>query len=541
MSVIAFVLYVALGIVAVSVVPGIFLIAREVVRRWRAKRALERLVSARKVIDELRQGPSRRLARTLSQQFDRHTVEVAIEEALGEEAVCADVCERLGLRQSYERSLRNARAWNERAHAARMLGKLRASTASRSLVEALVDPNEDTTVRLAACEAISSIMDAAVVPHLCHALASYDDSSAPTVAEALVSYGEIAVGPVIDLLGDSRPAARTWAARVLGRIGHPRATLPLVTALDDADSATRAAAAEAIGRIGDVRGARALSCVVLTDPSPPVRACASSALAKTGDKEAAKAIVVALRDPDAEVRSRAAEAIAALAPDDRSVLERALFDPSEKVRRSAALSLDRLGAVATWAKALGSPAPEARAAARTALLAVARAGLTDAIHAAATNQDPHVREALVALVRECLAQRQDLSPWVVSARRSSRLASRLRALRELGTDGTPDATAALAEALVSDPSSEARALAARGLSGSKDSWLSGPALSRALSDPAHEVATEAAHVLAQPQIQPQIQAQTAEKRDRRISEFPADPNGLRRTTGRLRREAVLAG
>lgn len=539
MNVIAFVLYVVLAIVAVSLLPGIFVIVREIRRRRKAKKALERLELARHIIHELRHEPARLMARTLSRAFDRCTVEAALEEALDEEAVCADVCEKLGLRQAWEHSLRSARSWNERAHAAKMLGKLRARAASHSLVEALVDPDEDSTVRLAAGQAIGSIMDEAVVPHLCRALASYDERSAPTVAEALVSYGELAVGPVLDLLADKRPPARTWAARVLGRIGQPRATLRLISALADADATTRAAVAEALGRIGDVRAARALSAAALTDPAAPVRACASHALARTGDKEAAMAIVFALRDPDAEVRCRAADAIAALAPTDWSLLERALFDPYDRVRRSAALSLDRLGAVAAWTRALGSGVAEARIAAKVALEAVARAGLSDAITAAAANEGPIVRAIVEDLLNDVRLSAREPSPWVVSARRSARITSRLRALRELARAGTAEATAALAEVVVADPSPEARALAAAALSHCKERWLSAPALSRALMDPAVEVATEAARALGE--------AHGGDKRERRISDLPPNVEGsLRRTTGRIttgrvQARATLAG
>ncbi|MBK9265007.1 MAG: HEAT repeat domain-containing protein [Polyangiaceae bacterium] len=356
--------------------------------------------------------------------------------------------------------------------------------------------------------------------------------------QALVSYGELAIGPVLELLADNQPSARTWAARVLGRIGHPRATLRLISALADADATTRAAAAEALGRIGDVRAARALCSTALTDPAPPVRACAAYALAKTGDKDAAKSIVFALRDPDAEVRSRAAEAIAALAPTDWSVLERALFDPCDRVRRSAALSLDRIGAVAAWTRALGSPVPEARSAARAALCAVAQAGLSEAISAAAANEVPTVRAAVETLLNDVRSAKREPSPSIVSARRSARISSRLRALKELASAGTPEATAALAEVVVSDPSPQARALAASSLSRCKERWLSTPALSRALMDPAAEVATEAARALGEWHgAESRRLADLPPETMRRISDLP--PETMRRISD-LRRTRCAA-
>ncbi len=534
MNVITFVLYVVFAIIAAATIPGVFVITREIVRRWRAKRALEKLVQARLLIHELRGESANCVARTLSRQFDRHTVEAALEEAFSQEAICADICEKLCLRERWERTLRRGRAWNERAHAARMLGKLRSGASSQTLVEALVDPHEDTTVRLAAGQAIANLMDESVIPHLCAALEDDDENSAPTIAETLVSLGELSIDPVIALLGHTRPNTRTWAARILGSIGHSRTTLPLLTALGDADVSTRAAVAEALGRIGDMRAVRALCSLALTDPTVPVRACAAFALAKTGDQEAVRSIVFALRDPNAEVRRRAAEAMAMLAPTDWSALERALFDSCARVRRSAALTLDRLGAVAVWTRALGSPVSQARVTARTALLAIAQAGLSQAILAAAANEVSAVREAVDSFLGEMRGDTRDAATWIHSARKSARIASRLRALRELANAGTPEATAALAEVVVSDPAPEARVLAAVALANCKERWLSIPALARALMDPAPEVAHEAARIFSA--------ISTEDKPDRRPSDRPPDSNGsLRRTTGRRDQRATLAG
>jgi len=532
MNVLVFVIYVVLGIVASALIPVIFVLMREIIRRRRAKGALEDLTAARQIITRLRHHSAAFLASTLSRQFDRRTIEAALEAALHEESICIEVCEKLGLRARWEKTLRSNRAWNERAHAARMLGKLRSGASSKSLVEALVDPHEDTTVRLAAGQAIGSILDSAVVPHLCAALVIDDERNAPTIAEALVSYGESAVPCVLESLTHERPATRAWAARILGRIGHPRATLPLISALTDVDPATRAAVAEALGRIGDIRGAYALCSLVLTDPAAPVRACAAIAAAKSGDKDLARSLVFALRDPDAEVRCRAAEALAILAPHDWSPLERALFDPCERVRRYAALSLDRLGAVACWTRAMGSSLPEARSPARAALLAIARAGLSQAITIAACNEVPTVREAVADLLQEVGQEIQTSSPHIALARKSAHVVSRLQALSELSRAASAESTAALAEAVICDPSPEARAFAAAALAHCKERWLSLPALARALMDPVAEVAQEAARALAE--------VPGGERRDRRISDLPPDSNGsLRRSTGRIHHRITL--
>lgn len=531
MSVIIFVLYVVLAIVTSALIPGAFVILREIIRRRRARRALDKLARARTVIAHLRGESTANLAVTLSRQFDRPTIEAALEEALNEEVACADVCEHLGLRDTWEKNLRQSRSWNARAHAARMLGKLRSGLASKTLLDALVDPHEDSTVRVAAGQALGAIMDEAVIPHLCRALGDYEESSAPTVAEALVDYGEVAVPSILELLSHVRPTARVWAARVLGRIGHSRATSPLLGALTDPDPKVRAAVAEALGLIADMRATGALLTVVLNDPVPPVRANAAMAVAKIGDKDAVRSIVFALRDSDAEVRCRAAEAIALIAPTDWSPLERALFDSCERVRRSAALSLDRLGAVVTWIRALSSPLPEARRIARMALSAVARAGLSKAISSAAAHESAAVRESVANLLRQLGDESDVAAATIASARGATRISLRMRALRELASAGTPEAAAALADSVVSDPAPEARVLAATSLAHCKERWLSLPALARALLDPVSDVAQEAERVLSE---------YGNDKRDRRTSDVPPDSKGsLRRTTGRMQRQITL--
>ena len=638
MSVLVLVLYVGLGITVVALVPGISVILREALRRRRERRAVSELAAARKVLERLRAEPAARVARSLAQSFDRGTIQAALEQALDEEARCAVVCEELGLREAWERTLSESKSWNERAHAARMLGKLGAASASPALASALANPHEDTTVRLAAAEAIGSIPDIAVLPHLCEALASQGEGGATVVAEALISFGSDAVRPLVRMLDDERPQARTWAARVLGKIGDPGATLPLVAQLADGNAGARTAAAAALGHIGDTRATRPLVGAVLGDPSSAVRARAAGALARVGDEEVVGTLVAALGDTDPEVRSRAVDALAALSPKDRSAIERALFDPCDEVRRSAALAMDRLGMVTAWAAALGEASAEGRAAARAALVAVGRAGLSEAIVAAARHEAGAVRAGVLRILGELGAARHvavlgralddaavearqtaaialgriggetakvmlgrdkpegvaqaawvvaralagvdtwvaeahvsmadlafaaaaravceaegegilrafearvgsvrpaesgrrmvTLSRFAIAARRAARLEDRIRAILELAERRGPEATAALAEVVMSDPSAEARALAARSLAPAEERWLAVPALVRALSDPAQEVVFEASRALGRA-------AACEDRKGPRPSEapVPSERNGAsRRSTGKL--------
>jgi HEAT repeat protein len=564
MSVLAIVLYVALSIALVAVVPGGYVIVREALGRRRAQQAIERLAAARALLDELDREPASRVARVLSRRFDWRTVQATLEAALEEEAQCVDLCERLGLVARWEKQIRAGRAWNERAHAARMLGKLGLVSAAPALVQALADPHEDVTVRTAASEAVRQIRDKRAVPILCEALAAQKEAAAPFVAEALVGFGRDAVGALCGMLDDARAPARIWAARVLGRIGDPAATLPLVERLADAHAGARSAAAEALGRIGDPRSARALACTALGDPVPAVRSQAALSLAHAGDEEASTALVLALGDADPATRSRAVEALSMLKPADRSPIERALFDPVAEVRRSAALSLDRLGAVSGWASALASEDAGARAAARAALVAVGQAGLAEAIAAAASQHaDARVQSLLWGIVAEVGSPKHaallaragiEMTPpeprvperdrQLGVVRRGARVEERLGAIRELIYGGGAEAVAALAEAAVSDPSPAVRAAAARGLTGNDDRWLAVPALVRALSDPSPEVVEAAARALGTPRperttarrLSERPSAECASERRSSQIQVPERVSASRRTTGRLRLE-----
>jgi HEAT repeat protein len=69
------------------------------------------------------------------------------------------------------------------------------------------------------------------------------------IMEALAAVGEPAVEPLIALLKDDNPLARSFAAQGLGRLRDKRAMSGLKAALDDRDPRVRESAAEAIRAI----------------------------------------------------------------------------------------------------------------------------------------------------------------------------------------------------------------------------------------------------------------------------------------------------
>ena len=109
--------------------------------------------------------------------------------------------------------------------------------------------------------------------------------------------------------------------------------------LKDEDAEVRRRAAEALGKIGDRRAVELL-IEALRDGNPMVRIAAAEALGKIGDKRAVEPLIEALKDENAGVREAAAWALGEIG-DKRAVepLIEALKDEDEWVRLKAAWAL----------------------------------------------------------------------------------------------------------------------------------------------------------------------------------------------------------
>jgi HEAT repeat protein len=119
-----------------------------------------------------------------------------------------------------------------------------------------------------------------------------------------------------------------------------------IAALRDPDADVRERAAYALGQIGDARAVEPL-IAALRDPEAEVRWRAAYALRQISDAHAVEPLIAALRDPDWHVRERAAGALEQIG-DARAVepLIAALRDPDADVRESAADALGEIGAPA---------------------------------------------------------------------------------------------------------------------------------------------------------------------------------------------------
>ncbi|HVH43019.1 MAG TPA: HEAT repeat domain-containing protein [Labilithrix sp.] len=452
-------------LVAFAIIPSIFVLAREAIRRRQTKAALARVAAATKASSA--DADLGIIATNLRERFDPSTVERAVEEMLRSEdektrAVGIRLFSELQLVNKYAHRLREARRWSDRAHAAEILGIAGASAAVPALVAAMNDRFEDaSSVKAAATAALAKLRDTTAIPLLVSELVALDEGSARSVAEALVAFGGLAVTPLLELLADPGQAtARVWAARILGRIADNRATEDLIARLHDRDDLLRMAAAEALGPIADARAIQPLVRATLRDPAPQVRAHSAAAVARIEGDRAIDVLVAALADPDYATRLRALEAFEAIRVEDTTHLESALRDPNVDVRRRAALALERVGYLDRIINELTSPDRVKRERAYASLFELGSVGLLDSVVAYIHHESFEVR-ALVARVCGELGVAR-VAPLLKSRLNDESWPVRAALVEALGRLKAPDTSGAIVELLV-DPEEPVREAAADAL------------------------------------------------------------------------------
>lgn len=147
------------------------------------------------------------------------------------------------------------------------------------------------------------------------------------------------------------PATQQDATMALAQMG-PKARLAvpaLLEALKSPDKNVRSSAAFVLGRIGtEAKSAVPDLIDALKDSNQDVRLAAAIALQWIGSevkRTAVNALVGVLKEQDADLRGRAASALADSGPEARyalPALKKALKDPDERVRQAAASALKRI-------------------------------------------------------------------------------------------------------------------------------------------------------------------------------------------------------
>ncbi|MFA0776607.1 MAG: hypothetical protein PVTTEEND_000321, partial [Candidatus Fervidibacter sp.] len=134
----------------------------------------------------------------------------------------------------------------------RALGQIGGSQAVEHLIAAL--HKGDEKVRRAAAKELGFLKDVRAIPPLIRAL-KYDTRIRDAVAEALLSFGELAIPPLIAALDDRYHHEEM--KEVLAGFGEV-VVMPLIEALQRGSEAVREGAAKVLGEIKDVRAIKPL-------------------------------------------------------------------------------------------------------------------------------------------------------------------------------------------------------------------------------------------------------------------------------------------
>jgi HEAT repeat protein len=229
-----------------------------------------------------------------------------------------------------------------RQAAVEVLGHLGAAAAAEPLRSLLTDPMWD--VRRSAVETLGRLKDNRAVDALTRTLADKDADVREATAIALGGLSDRrAIGPLVMALKDSTSGVRRIAAAALSRIDENWSSSPeartaveeLKPALYDRDPDVRRFVGQLLVSLGaaepeataETAGtdmsastlekrrklAVSLFLAILCDADRDLRQAAAEALGRLGERRAESALVRALRDPDAVVRSAAEHALLALA------------------------------------------------------------------------------------------------------------------------------------------------------------------------------------------------------------------------------------
>lgn len=199
----------------------------------------------------------------------------------------------------------------QRWEAATVLGKdsLRSRDSIAGLVVALADP--EPFVRWQSAEALAAQEPGRVFPVLRALLSDRNALRRAGAAEALGRMGgEAAAVALRGALEDGAAVVRASAARALGLCGDPSTAPVLLPLLSDPDAEVRCAAATALGHIGSPNLAYDVAEALLQPGQPLlVRRALTAALVHIPHPEIQSILLIALVDPDAQVRGYAAEAL----------------------------------------------------------------------------------------------------------------------------------------------------------------------------------------------------------------------------------------
>ena len=263
--------------------------------------------------------------------------------------------EEFGYVDAWLRGLRT-RTWWRRAESAEKLGIARSVRATDALVEALDDPVPE--VRLRAAKALGEIRGRAAVRPLLDALMQPNRWSTLRIAEILARMGKAAEG-IREVYPSLPKQARLASLDILAKLRRLESLEFLRGVLKSDDADERARAAHALGMTAHPAAAEEL-VNALHDPEWPVRAMAAKALGRIGSPQTVLALASALTDKDWWVRSNAAVSLKMMGPRGEKALLSVLQLSDNYARHQAVLMLEESGVVEDYVEALDAKVDDAR-------------------------------------------------------------------------------------------------------------------------------------------------------------------------------------
>lgn len=201
--------------------------------------------------------------------------------------------------------------------------------------------DKDNGVRENAAKALAEIGDPRAVESLMYCLQDQDPEIRWIAAKALANFGSAVVDPLIRNLDSVDRHLAEVSAFALGETGDPRAVTPLILTLRRPDWDVRTRVEAALHRIGEPAVGPLVT--YLKDNDVGTRCSAAKILGKLGDRNALDALLTCLDDESPDMRRNTIEAIGRLGdPRTLETLSAGLEDPDPGVRESAAAAIQRL-------------------------------------------------------------------------------------------------------------------------------------------------------------------------------------------------------
>jgi len=228
--------------------------------------------------------------------------------------------------------------------AANALGQIGDKRASAPLAEKFRTSSIER--RLACGKALGQTGGPVAAEALVLAMADRNADIRSVAISSLSAIGHPAIPAMVKGLECDRIAVRKWAAVELGRLKAAQAVDALAAALDDDVGEVACLAANALGLIGDERASTPLA-EKFSASSGPLRLACGKALGQTGGTVAAEALVHAMADDNAGIRSVAITSLSAIGKPSGPALLTALRHCKKTVRADALSLLGQTGSIPT--------------------------------------------------------------------------------------------------------------------------------------------------------------------------------------------------